>query len=661
MRVAASSRLHGITGRIAILFTISLLSLYAKGQGAYGWEDFVSELAMDGDMDDDSEDWELYMEDLKLIHDNPMNINTATVDDLSRLPFLDGNQIEEIHAYIYLHGQMQTLGELRLLRLMDEKTMERMHLFTYARDTSKDATARNVFRNMKSDFSTRMDIPLYYKRGFMVRDGYAGDPLYHRIRYEYGNSRHFKAGLRVEKDAGERYYDSYGAYVSLKDVGIVRNAVAGDYRIGFGEGLVVGGSLWHSKATPAMTPQGGIRPMRGMDETDFLRGAAVTLRLGRKTEVSVFGSCRQRDATLNKEGDVQTLVSGGYHRTRLEREKKHNVAATFSGANVTWKSDGLHFGLTGSLQSFSRRLAPGDALYRAYYPEGRLFGAVGLSYGYRKYNIIAAGETAYSTGRNGVATLNRMAWNVNQRYTLSVIQRFYAKEYHSFQARAFGEGSTVQNENGVMLHLSSAPATGWQLMAYADFFYQQWPRYRISHSSAGQDFVAEARRSIGYGQYLTARYQLKRKETYGGMEAHNRVKLQWTATWPGAWKCHTTALLHEVGGQWGWGVQQYASCAIRKPDLRISLVAGYFDTDDYRCRIYFYEPSLYSSVSHGQFYGRGITGSLVARWTSRDGRWMVECKYRTCRYFDRDTQGSGLDTVYSPWRNDISAQLRVKI
>lgn len=610
---------------------------------------------------EDEEDWDRYVEDLRYIHENPMNINTATAEDLSRLPFLDANRIEEIHAYIYLHGEMQTLGELRSLRLMDERTMAWMHLFTYAGDAGGEGRRKEIFRYMKSDFSTRMDIPLYYKRGFMVSDGYAGDPLYHRIKYEYGNSRHFLAGLRVEKDAGERYYDSYGAYVSLHDVGALRKAVAGDYRIGFGEGLVVGGSTWFSKAAPSMNMQTGMRPMRGMDETDFLRGAAVTVGLGSRTEVSVFCSYRRLDATLDKEGCVQTLVSGGYHRTRTEREKKNNVSAALAGTNVTWRSGGLHFGLTAAGQRFSRRLAPGTDVYRAYYPEGRLFCAAGASYGYRGRGLIAAGETAYSAARHGVATLNRMAWSISRNYTLSAVQRFYAKEYGFFQARAFGESRDVQNENGVMLHLKAEPAGGWQFVSYADFFYHQWPRYRINHSSAGQDFMVEARRNFGNSRYVTARYRLKRKESYNGMEVHNMAKVQWAAECSGAWNCRTAAVLHEVGGRRGWGVQQYASCRFRRPGLQVSFVAGYFDTDGYDCRIYFYEPSLYGSVSGGNFHGRGVNGCLVARWASGGGRWMVEGKCRMCRYLDRSTQGSGLDTVYSPWRNDISAQFRVKI
>ena len=49
--------------------------------------------------------------------------------------------------------------------------------------------------------------------------------------------------------------------------------------------------------------------MTGMDEVRFLRGGAVTLGLGRGLQLSAFGSYRRMDATLNKQDQVQTLLT----------------------------------------------------------------------------------------------------------------------------------------------------------------------------------------------------------------------------------------------------------------------------------------------------------------------------------------------------------------
>ena len=595
---------------LAVLWALAVLHARAQRE-TYTWDDFISEYTADEEQAED-EQWTLWLEELKDIHEQPMNINTASVDDLQRLPFLNTAQIEQIHAYIYLHGAMQTLGELRLIPLLDQATRQRLSLFVYAAPpASANRKAGDLFSRLHSTFSARTDVPLYYRKGFQVENGYAGDPLYHRMRYDVKNIRHLQAGMRVEKDAGERYYDTYGAYAMLHDVGILRRAIVGDYRIGFGEGVVVGGSIWNSKSTPSMKELSGMRPMTGMDESRFMRGAAATLGLGREVELSLFASHRKTDATLNADGNVQTLLTSGYHRSDSERRTRRNVSIAQGGAHLVWHHGGLHIGATGYVQHFSRRLDPGQQPYRRIYPRGTDFGVAGMHYSYSFYRLTLAGETALSLPHAATATLNRASWNVNSRYTLSLLGRYYAQRYHSFLATAFAENSSVQNESGLLVHLKAQPWEGWQMTAYLDFFHNPWPRYRMTHSSSGQELMTQAAYTPDGGRNTFAlRYQLKRKE--------------------------------------------------QADRLRIALMAAYFHATDYSARLYAYEPALQSSVTSAILYGHGLHAAFTARLTSRGGRWMGEAKYSLYRYFDRDQQASGLQTIMSPWKNDLSFQVRFR-
>lgn len=644
-------------------FLLLLLCLLCTSSlsAQYVWEDFVEEYISDVDRAEE-EDLQLHLQELKERHEHPMNINTASVEDLLQLPFLSEAQIEQIHAYIYLHGQMQTLAELRLVPLIDEVTRRRISLFVYA-EPEKQEEDKRLFAHLRNDFSTRLDIPLYYRMGQQKQSGgYRGDALYHRIRYTIGNSKHFQAGLRVEKDAGERYYDSYGAYAMLHDVGIVQRAIVGDYRIGFGEGLVMGGSIWNSKSTPPLKTQGGIRPMTGMDETNFLRGAAVTLSLGKHIRLSAFGSYRKRDATLTDKSEVQTLLTSGYHRTESEWERRRNVGSTVLGGNVEWYNKGFHIGATGYWQKFDRTLNPGSQQYRAIYPKGNAFGAAGLNYGYTRYRFSLAGETAYSTAAGGGwATINRASWSINRNYTLSAIGRFYAYQYYSFYSSSLAENSNAQNESGVLLHLQAEPLVGLQLTAYADFFHHPWPRYRMTHSSTGQEFMLQGTYILSQQHTLLARYQLKRKENGDLMEPHHRVKLQWTCEPSERWRLQTTGSFHSVLGNNGFMLTQNARLMLAKPNMTFNAQLGWFHTDDYLSRIYVQQPSLYSSVSSASYYGHGMLGVLTARWQSKGGKLMLEARYGMVRYFDREEQGSGLQAILSPWKNDLSFQIRVKI
>ena len=643
--------------RFVLLFL--LLSFAVPIAAQYDWDDFVEEYTSDVERAEE-EDLQLHLQELKELSEHPLNINNASVEDFLQLPFLSEAQIEQIHAYIYLHGQMQTLAELRLVPLIDDVTRRRLSLFVYA-ETMQDKAKDKLFGSLRHDFSTRLDVPLYYRLGQQQKNGYRGDPLYHRIRYQVGNSKHFQAGLRVEKDAGERFYDSYGAYAMLHEVGILDRVVVGDYRIGFGEGLVLGGSTWNSKSTPTLKTQGGIRPMTGMDETNFLRGAAITLALNKHLRLSAFGSYRKRDATLTKEGEVQTLRTDGYHRTASEWERKRNMGSTVLGSNIAWYNKGFHLGATGYWQKFDKTLNPGTQQYRAIYPKGSSFGVVGANYGYTRYRLSFAGEAAYSTAGGGFATINRASWNIGRNYILSAVQRFYAYQYYSFYASSLAENSNAQNESGVLVHLQAEPLAGLQLTAYADFFHHPWPRYRMTHSSTGQEFFLQGSYNVSKRHTLLARYQLKRKENGDVMEPHHRVKLQWTYETTSRWRLQTIGSYHNVLGRNGFMVSQNARCMLSKPNLTFNGQLGYFNTDDYLSRIYLQSPALYSSISSASYNGHGMLGVLTCRWKSKNEKLWLEGRYSLLRYFDRDEQGTGLQRILSPWKNDLSFQLRLKI
>ena len=650
-----TSRINGAL--ILLLFFFSITTSVA--QNVFTWDDFIEEITSSQESENE-ENLLPYLEELKELHEHPININTATIEDFKQLPFLNEQQIESIHAYIYLHGQMQTLGELLMLPLIDGQTYRWLHLFVYAGEVKKEEK-KGLFKYLKNDFSTRVDIPLYYRKGYSTANGYAGNPIYHRMKYELGNSKHFRAGFHVEKDAGERFYDSYGGFALLKDVGIIKTTIVGDYRLELGEGLALGGSTWFSKAAPTSKMLTGIKPLTSTDEINFLRGAAITLRFGKEWEVTAFGSYRQKDATLNNNGEIQTLQTSGYHRTASEQKGKNIATATSFGGNVQWQKKGLHLGATGYFMHFNKLMNPGTATYRRFYPKGQNFSVASLYYGYNRYRFTLAGETAYSTEKGGIGTLNRLQWILSKRYTISAVQRFYHYKYYSFLGNAFAENSSAQNESGVLLHLKAQPWDRWQIICYADFFHNPWPRYRMTRASTGQEIMVEVSHQLNKIHTLQARYKLKRKEQADVMEPHHRTKLQWTITPSDKWKFQTTGWHHSVLGSNGWSIQETAYCTLQKPALKFSVMTGYFHTDDYNSRIYLYEPALYSSVSSGSYFGKGIHGVCTARWTSKKKRLMLEGKYALCKYFDRTEIGSALQAISSSWKNDVSLQIRIQI
>ena len=86
-------------------------------RNAQPWERYLNELS---DVEDfENVTWEDYYDLLNDYAEHPINLNTATREDLERLPFLSAQQIEDILAYIYQYGGMKSRGELAMIESLD--------------------------------------------------------------------------------------------------------------------------------------------------------------------------------------------------------------------------------------------------------------------------------------------------------------------------------------------------------------------------------------------------------------------------------------------------------------------------------------------------------------------------------------------------------------
>ena len=111
---------------ITIIFTVIIHLIPTMSMGQSTWSEMLMEWMEETAVqtDDTGINWEEIMEELSDLFDTPINLNTATRKELQRFPFLSDTQIENIQAYVYLKGEMQTLHELLLVEEMDRKTID---------------------------------------------------------------------------------------------------------------------------------------------------------------------------------------------------------------------------------------------------------------------------------------------------------------------------------------------------------------------------------------------------------------------------------------------------------------------------------------------------------------------------------------------------------
>lgn len=811
--------------RLILFILLPLLACQVmKGQRAMSWDDFV-EYLMENEEYADEASWADYLEELEVLYQHPVDINTASPAQLQSIPLLSERQITDIIQYRDYHHGMHSLAELILIPSISYYERRYLPLFLYTNPrTEKDipssplptkATSLNdptkasslndstkassltdstkassltdptkaptktsanqqpstptrtltkipssklstkeewksILDHAHHEWGTRLDFPLYHRRGFLVSNGYRGSHIYNKVYYRLETARHLSASLRTERDAGERGIDSYGAHIMLSDLPLLKRRHAspsdlrlktlavGDFKASFGLGLVMRQGFLMGKQTGTIRRGQGLRPHRSTDETNFMRGIGMSLQMG-QLELTLLYSHRRWDATLDstaigttpasEDGHtllanhatpanqttlasqtsqdgisylplVKTIVDNGYHRTAAEWKKKNVLGVNVVAGNVAWNHRQLHLGATGYLMRTDKNLAPGDAAYRRIYPHGNRFGSLGIDYSYEPYRWRIFGETAYggslhpypsspsspspsspatsstspsnpttssttspssSPRLHGLATLNGIEWRPSSRYILSLLQRYYSYNYYSFFSGAISESGGVQNETGVLVRLDATPWDAIHLASFVDLFYNPWPRYGLNKSSGGWNVMLQAQCTLNRRHSLSARYDAKSKEQSAGQELHHRLRLQWQASSASErWRCTTTAMLHTLRGSRG---EALGTTLRYHPRSLWNMAASglYFHTTDSKSRVYLYEPNVREMMYIPSMSGHGVRGSALVQCRLWKERILVELKYGVTRYFDRDTQGTGMQTIYSNVKNDISLQVRLKI
>ncbi len=240
--------------RRVFLATLLLLCAFTlNAQGLFLLEDNLEELAEETG----TADWEDELEELSHRLQEPLNLNAATREQLEQFPFLTARQVEEIQAYIYIHGPMQTLYELQLVEEMDRRTIDLLLPFVCVKPVEEGSgfpSLKELLKFGKHEALVRFDVPFYRRKGYET--DYLGPPWYHALRYAFRRGDYVQAGFAAEKDAGEpffalhdrRGYDHYSYYIYLQNLGWLKALALGTYRLSFGQGLVLGNSFGLGKS-----------------------------------------------------------------------------------------------------------------------------------------------------------------------------------------------------------------------------------------------------------------------------------------------------------------------------------------------------------------------------------------------------------------------------
>lgn len=657
----------------ACLLSFSVLSMPAKESP--DWEKYFELYAESEHLS--ATEVETTYDCLYALESNPLNINTATREELEELPFLSDRNVEDILEYRDLHGAFKTIAEAVLLGSIDYNQRQLLSAFTYAGEETKPLfpKLKTVVRHGKTNVLVTGKVPFYERKG--DKNGYLGYQYKHSVRLDYTYGDYLRLGLLGSQDAGEPFfdgknsmgYDFYSFYLVLKKLGPVKALALGRYRVKFGMGLVVNSNYSFGKLSALTSMQstaGNLRAHASRSDANYMQGAAATVGVLKGLDVSAFVSWRKFDATLNADGTIATILSSGYHRTETELSKKNNSSNLTAGGNLSFRRNGFHVGATAAYTALDRELHPKTtAFYKRHSPSGKRFFNVGVDYGYTGHRLSFNGETA--TGAcHAIATINMLTYGLTDRLDLTALYRYYSYKYYSLLGNSFSENGSVQNESGAYIGMSWRPFGTLNVMAYADYAYFTWPRYQVSQSSSCFEGLAQASWSPGVWMF-SARYRFKVRQKDNndktGLINKTEHRGRLSAAFNGeSWRfrAQADAVISSFNERSrGWMLTQNAGCAAARW-LRIDASVGYFDTDNYDTRVYLYERGLRYSSFFSSYYGRGLRCSLHA--TVEPARqWLFMAKIGTTKYFDRETISSGYNQINGSSATDLEVQLCLKL
>jgi hypothetical protein len=660
---------------IKLLILLLITSYKANSQTIVpvdNWMDYLESMATDTE---NQQQAETLFAELSYLTEHPFNINLVTADDLQRLPFLTDKQIEELCNYREKYGQFVSLYELKQLVSFDFTTIGLILPFVYIED-QKD----NQFNGKKRKEYGKSEIHLRYDQGFQQKKGYMnypdsvldaspnkkyiGEPYYHSLRYSYSHGSNIQLGVLGEKDAGEPFltngrkgYDYYSAHLLIKEIGVLKSLAIGDYKVSFGQGLVISNDFSPSRSSQVLQTKrrtNGFRRHFSTNETDFFRGVASTITLN-KVDLSFFYSQRKLDATADSML-ITSFKTDGLHRLPRENDKKGTVSTHTTGGNIRYATPPFSVGFTVVGYYFGdKRIEPEQKPYNVFAFRGNSAMNMSVDYQLKIKKVTFYGETALS--QNGaLATLHGLQLSPASYISWLVSHRYYDKRYQAFYGNAFGQNSSVQNEQGVYLGMQLFPEASWRLSMYADFFSFPWLKYSVNTPSSGKEYMAEAVYTPRNKLSLSIRYQQKETESTQ-INRRQRLRLQ-TIYAPSSALTLRTTLNGTLYSNFpeeslGWMISQSLGFKPSSFPFQLDGYLSYFDTDDYYSRITSYEKNLLYSFSMPSYYGKGLRVSLSFK-AEIVKKLSFSAKIGWAHYYDRELIGSDLEEISGKNKMDLN-------
>jgi hypothetical protein len=613
-----------------LLVCFSLLVVNSSAQEGKISEIIASIAEELADDETDPEAVGIYIEKLNDLTENPVRINSADENELSRLFFLTDFQIKALADYVHSSGRIYTLYEIANIPGFNrDLTGMIIPFITLDEEKKNHSDSVRLKNNLLTNFSVR----------YPVSDTSAlGSPWKLLTRYKFA-AGHFSGGFTAEKDAGEKLLsgnppipDFLSANLAWTGNRLLRKVIIGDFgaRFGLGTSINTGLRTGLSLTQPGYLSGGEeIKPYTSTDENIFFRGLAAQLQL-KKTGISWFYSANRIDATIDSsdsrsEPFVETFYRSGLHNTDSSVEKKDVLMEYCYGINLVSDFNNFRAGLLWTAGRFSIPVKRVESDPEKIYDfEGDKYSIASAYYKAVFGRIVLYGEVSANMNKR-FALVQGISFRPADRLSMNILYRKYDPGFTVFHGKGLFSSSSGDNVRGVFGNFTFEAAAHLFVSAGCDLRYYPWLKYRCSAPSLAvgreirikyiptENLTVEALYSYRFSM-------LNGQETYGTEKQESTFSrsIKGTVRYsPDDNLTLGTRLDFKVvqpGQDKGILLLQDINYKFRKIPVSVWLRYCIFKTNSWNSRLYVYENDLLYSFSIPALSGEGSRSYIMVVW-----------------------------------------------
>ena len=609
-----------------LILVILLLSFNGYGQGDKEEETRIMEYLTENDvLMDDAEIW--------FGMQKSIDLNKADYSTLRKLEFLSVGDIENLLQFRDSIGHFISIYELQQTGI-EKSVLVRLSPYLFVNESYNNFTA------LKEDEFRHELILDWNRKNAATSNSFLGGPNRWVFRYRAKKGRHLTWGITSENDAGEAWSqkrpDYFSGYLSLHDLGILRNLCLGDYQIHFGEGLTMGSSFSMGKSTvhsQLKQSRESITPHRSLNENGGLRGVAGEIRWN-SWAITGFVSSNYMDANIDSlnEQSIGTHVYAssfdisGYHRTASELQRKDQLQKDLYGGQVAFHKSGFIVGVHAVKSVFSKQVDLRGSEHRKWGFHGKSFSKLGLSHEWSTRIGFIFGEICMDN-QHGLAAVQGLMTSLSPKINLNLHYRYYKPNFIYINSAGVSEYSTNSNEQGLFLGLEGRVSKQIKWNIFFDQYRSDWIQFNTAKPPIGTEIQGEIHfnPSRSTKAYIRIKHEAKQTNWKDGspdranqIQELTRMRLNFEKQLSRQVKIRVrlaASILEKEDQKATFGNLLYQDLQWKSKSFSTSCTwrLAFFRTDTYQNSLYAYENDVLYAFSIPAYHGEGAKSFVVLK------------------------------------------------